>query len=416
MTMISVLYANNRISNRKLLLLIKLWFYKRLFFVFLVTLFVFGLFVKKFELNSETKCLLSESFYVVKSYSQRKNVLNLAGSKLTKVADICFPLNATIYTDGVAYDFYSVGEFQKNRPGPQWLTFPLPGEKNSVDPWIPKYQSSRTFPCYKSPPTASGLAYVDRIYVISDFQLKDRLDNIKRMFARHNLPVSSIHWRIGKWTRATCTSKEHKDEVYQTLNLEDGPLGDEQAHRYCALTMKHVKIWKEIANRHSILSLILEDDAIFVPFFKEKFDRFVYTAIRTGALKTDPTNCAPVGINISENEWIEQNPAFVIGTCVNILDPSFPFNVSSASPRLTTHKEKFSRCAHAYLLTSCSAQALLQQLYARKYKFLVIDWLQSYLGRLSPTLQPFWLDPPIVYQGNMALDLDGIPSFRRSTP
>lgn len=180
--------------------------------------------------------------------------------------------------------------------------------------------------------------------------------------------------------------------------------------------MKHVEIWEEIADSNSTLSLILEDDAIFVHFFKEKFDRFVYTAIRTGALKTDPTLCASADVSISVNEWIDQDPAFVIGSCVGLLDPLFLANTSNVPPLLSTHKEKFSRCAHAYLLNSCSARALLKQLHAQRYKFLVVDWLQSYLGQSSPTLQPFWLDPPIVYQGNMALDLDGIPSFRRSTP
>ncbi|CAF1470969.1 unnamed protein product [Adineta steineri] len=301
-------------------------------------------------------------------------------------------------------------------PAPQWLTFPLPDEINNATPWMPKTQSTKTFLFPRSPVTNSSLAYVDKIYVISDPALRDRIDNIKRMFTKHKLPVNSINWRLGRWNRATCTAKSNQEEVYRTLNLQDGPLGDESAHRYCALTMKHVEIWKEIANSSSVLSLILEDDAVFVPFFKEKFDRFVYTAIRTGALKTVPNKCASQHVNISVNEWIEQDPAFVIGSCVGLRDPSFPSNVSNAPPLLSTHKEKFSRCAHGYLLTSCSARALLKQMQAQKYKFLVIDWLQTYLGQLSPTLQPFWLDPSIVYQGNMVLDLDEIPSFRRSTP
>jgi len=35
--------------------------------------------------------------------------------------------------------------------------------------------------------------------------------------------------------------------------------------------------------------------------------------------------------------------------------------------------------------------------------------------KMSPTLQSFWLDPPIVYQGNRIIDLDGIPSLNRTT-
>ena len=180
------------------------------------------------------------------------------------------------------------------------------------------------------------------------------------------------------------------------------------------MTVQHVQIWHEILTSNSTLSLILEDDAIFVPFFKEKFDRFVYTAIRTGALRPGTTDCATPRSNISANEWINQDPAFVIGSCANLQDHSFSHDKHNATPLLSTHKEKFSRCSHAYILTRCSAQALLRQMHLKKIPFHIIDWLQSHLGRQSPTLQPFWLDPAIVYQGSQTQDLSGIPTFGRS--
>lgn len=186
--------------------------------------------------------------------------------------------------------------------------------------------------------------------------------------------------------------------------------------RYCGLTIKHIELWRHIAARNAPLSLILEDDAAFVPFFKEKFDRFVYTAIRTGALRIGPTQCATPRTNPSKNEWINQDPTFMIGTCHGRRDHSFQANQFNASPILSMHKNRLSRCAHAYLLTSCSARALIRQLEANKTEFLTLDRLQIRLGQLSPTLQPFWLDPPIVYQGSQVIDLDGIPSFRGSTP
>ena len=191
-------------------------------------------------------------------------------------------------------------------------------------------------------------------------------------------------------------------------------VGDATQQRYCAVTVQHVQIWHEIAASNSLLSLILEDDAIFVPFFKEKFDRFVYTAIRTGALKSDRRQCASPRANISANEWINQDPAFVIGACANLRDPSFSPTVHNVTPILSPHKEKFSRCSHAYVLTPCSAQALLRQMHVKKIRFHIIDWLQTYLGEVSATLQPFWLDPSIVYQGSQAHDLSGIPTFGRS--
>ncbi len=62
-------------------------------------------------------------------------------------------------------------------------------------------------------------------------------------------------------------------------------LGRQREQRLCSLTMKHIDIWHDIVARNSSLSLIFEDDAVFVPNFREKFDRTIYTAIRTGALK-----------------------------------------------------------------------------------------------------------------------------------
>ena len=50
----------------------------------------------------------------------------------------------------------------------------------------------------------------------------------------------------------------------------------------------------------------------------------------------------------------------------------------------------------------------------RKFISIVIDWLQTYLGETSQTLQPFWLDPGIAYQGSHAIDRQNILTFTRS--
>jgi GR25 family glycosyltransferase involved in LPS biosynthesis len=46
--------------------------------------------------------------------------------------------------------------------------------------------------------------------------------------------------------------------------------------------MKHVDIWYEMAEQKIGLSLIVEDDAIFVSFFKEKLIRMLYEAYNNG--------------------------------------------------------------------------------------------------------------------------------------
>lgn len=183
--------------------------------------------------------------------------------------------------------------------------------------------------------------------------------------------------------------------------------------------MEHVDVWHDIVNHNISLALVLEDDAVFVPFFREKFDRTIYTAIRTGALKIRAkTKCAGsdnTHLSPNSNEWIKQDPMIVIGGCFDMHDAAFLADDKNAEPMLSTHKAHSTRCSHAYLLTSCSARALLRQIAVRKNKFMQIDWLLNELVAASPTLQALWLDPPIVYQGNMVNDLDGIPSFKRAT-
>lgn len=130
-----------------------------------------------------------------------------------------FPLYTVVHVNGIAYDIYSIRESEQQRPGPQWLTFPLPGEVNSVKSWMPELQSTKTFPFVQSPETKTGLAYLDDIYIVSDSSLTDRIENIKYMFNRHQIPISSIHWRFGKFNRSICTNETDGGEHHRILNL-----------------------------------------------------------------------------------------------------------------------------------------------------------------------------------------------------
>ncbi len=163
------------------------------------------------------------------------------------------------------------------------------------------------------------------------------------------------------------------------------------------------------------LGLILEDDAIFVPFFKEKFTRMIYAAINYGILHINRTCVKPKDKPISDDEWINQNPMIVIGSCFNFHSQYFQKHLLNAPPLLTTHKSSSSRCTHAYLLTSCSAEALVDQIQAQKNDFWPSDFMQNNLFRLSSTLQSFWMDPPLAYQGNQVIDLDKMETFKRQT-
>jgi len=190
---------------------------------------------------------------------------------------------------------------------------------------------------------------------------------------------------------------------------------DKGQQRRCALVMKHVDVWYEMAERKIGLALIVEDDAIFVPFFKEKFTRMIYAAINKGILRLNGSCVKPKEKAISDDEWIDQNPMIVIGTCFNFHGESFQKHLRNAPPIFSSHKSNPSRCTHAYLLTSCSAEALVDQIQAQKNEFVPPDYLQNHLIRLSPTLQSFWVNPPLCYQGNQVIDLDGLSSFKIQT-
>ena len=179
--------------------------------------------------------------------------------------------------------------------------------------------------------------------------------------------------------------------------------------------MKHVDVWYEMAERKIRLALILEDDAIFVPFFKEKFTRMIYAAIDYGILRMNGTCVKAKEKAISNDEWIHQNPMIVTGTCIDYHGECFPKHLSNARPAFSPNKLNPSRCAHGYLLKSCSAQALVDQIHAQKNDFFPPDFLQNHLFPLSFTLQSFWMDPPLSYEGNKIIDLDKLKTFQNST-
>ncbi|CAF3162628.1 unnamed protein product [Rotaria sp. Silwood2] len=324
------------------------------------------------------------------------------------------------FVNGTAYDFYSIDELNgRSKPGLQWKTFPLPNEDlpANMTPWTPHNDKRKKkifvgIPTYPEPGT--GLAFVDHIYIAGSPNLTDRRANLKRLMKEYQ--IANYEWRE-KWSPTNCYSVQNREEIFRKLNLYTKFKLTRRTQRRCAITMEHIDIWHDIIKRNSSLSLILEDDAVFVPNFREKFDRTIYTAIHTGALKIQGlTNCINKSILLPESKegWFEQDPMIFVGGCLYKHDRTFEKNRKDAQPILSTHKTTATRCTHAYLLTACSAQALLRQIAVKINVFLQIDYLLDVIVDEAPTLQSFWLDPPIVYQGNHIADLDGIPSFHRT--
>ena len=142
--------------------------------------------------------------------------------------NIIFTTDKVYFLNGVAYDFYSIDELDnRSTAAPQWRTFPLPNERlpTNVTPWMPKHNfTKQTTSFHVSTPskTNTGLAFVDRIYITSNPNLKDRHANLKRTFARYQ--ITNYEWRM-KWSRYTCNAPENRDEVLSKLNLRGKAIG-----------------------------------------------------------------------------------------------------------------------------------------------------------------------------------------------
>ncbi|CAF3413290.1 unnamed protein product [Rotaria socialis] len=323
------------------------------------------------------------------------------------ISNLNFSFNHVYHYNGIAYDYYSKNELGQSKPGDQWKIWPLSAAKDQLQ------NTSSNIDIEISPLIVSKLPFVDMIYVVTNSRLTERHASLKEVFKQQGISMKSIEWRM-RWNLTTCESNSSFSLVSKRLNLNGKPL-DKQQQRQCPITAEHVDIWYEMAKQKVRLGLILEDDVIFVPFFKEKLTRMIYAAIQSGALRLDKVCAESNQLLKTEDEWIHQNPMFVVESCFSLYGKCFRKHFLNASPLLSTQKLSPSRCTHAYLLTSCSAQALVDQLRAQKNDFLPPDILKNVLFPLSPTLQSFWIDPPLAYQGNQVTDFSNLSTFRAKT-
>lgn len=160
--------------------------------------------------------------------------------------------------------------------------------------------------------------------------------------------------------------------------------------------MEHVELWHEIASKNFSLTLIFEDDVIFVPFFRKKFNCFIHKVLQDGA---SPTNN-------------RQQSMLVIGGCFGFHDQAFNSNHANATPVMSMHKTDASRCSHAYSLSSNSAKMLINEIMHHKNSFSGSDIFLREIFARSALLESLWLDPPLVYQGNQIIDLNNITLFK----
>jgi hypothetical protein len=142
--------------------------------------------------------------------------------------NIIFTRDKVYFLNGIAYDFYSIGELNNHsKVSAQWKTFPLPNEQlpPNIIPWKPHHHASKQTTSTSIPSgqqTSTGLAFVDHIYITSTPNLTDRQANLERMFAQYQ--ITNYEWRM-KWSRDTCNSPQNKEEVYKKANLRERTIG-----------------------------------------------------------------------------------------------------------------------------------------------------------------------------------------------
>ena len=162
-------------------------------------------------------------------------------------------------------------------------------------------------------------------------------------FLPENFPVPVISWLI-----------------YELCELY---ILDKEQQLRCALPMMHVNNWNLMSKRKIPPSLILEDDAIFVSYFKQKWISIIYSVFHYGILCINATCLRPKTKSVSDDCYWNM---------FNLHSQHFQNHLSNTPPLLTTYKLDASR----------------------KNDFVPPDIIQHHFFRLSLTLQSF-----LLYQG-----------------
>ena len=290
------------------------------------------------------------------------------------------------YYNRTAYDYYSIREKERNKPLSLWERFSLKPLKS-----------------YSNQKTSSGLAFVQSIMLITGRHLRIRHEHIKQLFLQQGIPISAIEYR-SKWNKENCRSPcnfEYIRSIFPYI------VGNHTIDVGCSTVMEHIDAWYSIAKRNLSFAIIMEDDVTFVPFFKEKFNRFMYEAAKRQLIKVDLKRHSCSNLESKTNisiDYLLENPAltegvFHFGSCQNSLNPEKNASFFSQVPRFIPFRQyNYGRCAHMYGMTHCAAKIMVKVLQKFPANYQWIDWLINYTITRSSNLIGWWPDPPLGYQ------------------
>lgn len=142
--------------------------------------------------------------------------------------------------------------------------------------------------------------------------------------------------------------------------FDKNPCGRRLKYSEISLSLKHIKIIKNIFENYDY-ALVLEDDVILCDNFKKEFEK---------------------SFSQLPDDW---DLAWV-GTCCNLHAPSIDEN--------RVYKMKGSRCTHAYIVSKKCAGLILEEL---KYCNDGADFYYNYLIEKF-NLNNYWFEPPLAIQ------------------
>ena len=341
------------------------------------------------SLNSSFKSFGSarnSSTRIVGTASQENDFQYFIGSdELGAIAAHLFPRDKQYYYNYTAYDYYSVREIGRAEPLKYWKKFNLESLKHYAHSIGP-----------------SGLALVESIMVITGKHLKVRRNHMERVFSRQGIPISAIEYRW-KWGKHNCANLSNARYIKFMLSYT---FGDHTNDMSCATVMEHVDAWYSIAERNLSFALVIEDDVTFVPFLKEKFNRFISQAIKLQLISFDKDyscfNFTPPG-NISVHRLLKDpilaQGIFHFGDCPNLRRTGVDTDTLHELPNFTPYRNySFGRCAHMYGMTHCAAKIMINVLQRFPPRYQWVDWLLNYVITHSSNLMGWWPHPPLGYQ------------------
>ena len=309
----------------------------------------------------------------------------IGSDELNALAAHLLPPDTQYYYNYTCYDFYSTRDIGQSKPQPYW-------EKFSLD----------TLEHYPQSVKSSGLAFVESIIVVTDKCAASGEKRLEKVFLRQGIQKSTIEYHC-KWNTRRCQDPNNSEHIKSKFLYVSN---DHSKNISCSAVTQHVDAWYSIAKRNLSFALILEEDMVFVPFLKEKFNRFISEAVKLHLIKVSNNQNDCASFSDEEDYTISQmlktpiltEGVFHFGKCTDIINPHITSNNLKEVPRFIPYRNYSNgHCAHMYGMTHCAAKMMIKTLSKFPRRSQCTGRLINQLITNSPKLIGWWTDPPLGY-------------------